>query len=146
MTNFALDTSIASEVFQQQNGHVLNWLEDTPDEHLYLPMPAAGELYRYVALESMSAAEIAARRARLDRIFSRFSLLEADLPVFLHWGLMTANVTGGRSRLAIDALIAATGMAHDMVVATTNMRDFNNFTRFGVRLYDPSSYQRPDPA
>ncbi len=33
-----------------------------------------------------------------------------------------------------------------MTVATTNMRDFKNFTRFGVRLYDPSEYQRPDLA
>lgn len=143
MTNFALDTSIASEIFQQQSGHVLNWLEDTPDECLYLPMPAAGELYRYVALESLSAAEVAARRARLDRIFSRFPLLEADLRVFQLWGVITANVAGGRSRLAIDALIAATGLVHDMDVATTNMRDFNHFTRFGVRLYDPSTYLRP---
>ena len=140
-----LDTSVASEIFQRENNNVVDWLDDTPNNQLYLPMPTVGELYRYAVSETLSREVASSRASDLDRIFSRFTFLEADLHVFLRWGVITANVRGGRSRLAIDALIAATGLVHDMVVATTNTGDFKHFTRFGVRLYDPSEYQRPDP-
>ena len=145
MTNYVLDTSIVSEIFQRENLNVLDWLADTSAEQLFLPMPAVGELARYPAKEGLRDEEISSRTEDLSRIYSRFALLEADRRVFLRWGVITANVRGGRSRLAIDALIAATGLVHDMVVATTNTGDFKHFTSFGVRLYDPSEYQRPDP-
>lgn len=112
-------------------------------------MPAVGELTRYVARDDLNEEELQSRGEDLSQVFGRFAVLEADQRVFTQWGIITANLPGptsDRARLHIDALIAATGLAHDMTVATTNMRDFNNFTRFGVRLYDPSKYQRPDLA
>lgn len=149
MTRYVLDTSVASEIFQQNQKAVLAWLDDTPNELLFLPMPTVGELYRYTANEKLSQDAVAARTGELDMVFSRFAILEADRGVFAAWAKITANLPGTaseRARLHVDALIAATGLVHDMTVATTNMRDFGNFTRFGARLYDPDAYRRPAPA
>lgn len=149
LTRYALDTSVASEIFQQNQKAILAWLDDTPNELLFLPMPTVGELYRYTANEMLSQAVVTARTRELNLVLSRFAMLEADLRVFAEWARITANLPGAasdRARLHVDALIAATGLVYDMTVATSNLRDFNNFTRFGVRLYDPSTYQRPDLA
>ena len=147
MTRFALDTSVASEIFQRQNDRVLEWLNDTADERLFLPMPAFGELLRYAEGEDLGVETIRARREQLDEVLGLFAILEADRRVFAQWARITANLPGtasDRAGLHMDALIAATGLVHDMEVATTNTRDFRHFTRFGVRLYNPSDYRRSD--
>ena len=81
---------------------------------------AAGGADVYLGVHAPSAADVAA----IDAILTLPAIADAH----------------------VDALIAATGLVHDMAIATTNMRDFGNFTRFGARLYDPSGYRRPDPA
>jgi len=79
------------------------------------------------------------RRQRLERWFddgvSRLTCLPWDASVGLRWAKLLADLrTGGRSMPVKDSLIAATALAHGLVVVTRNRRDFESA---GVRLVDP---------
>jgi hypothetical protein len=79
------------------------------------------------------------RRQRLERWFdegvSRITCLSWDAAVGLRWGKLLADLrTAGRSMPVKDSLVAATALAHGLVVVTRNRRDFESA---GVRLVDP---------
>ena len=79
------------------------------------------------------------RRQRLERWFddgvSRLTCLPWDASVGLRWAKLLADLrTGGRSMPVKDSLIAATALAHGLVVVTRNRRDSESA---GVRLVDP---------
>jgi hypothetical protein len=79
------------------------------------------------------------RRQRLERWFddgvSRLTCLPWDAAVGLRWAKLLADLrTAGRSIPVKDSLIAATALAHGLVLATRNRRDFESA---GVRLADP---------
>jgi predicted nucleic acid-binding protein len=79
------------------------------------------------------------RRQRLERWFvegvSRITCLSWDAAVGLRWAKLLADLrTAGRSMPVKDSLIAATALAHGLVVVTRNRRDFEGA---GVRLVDP---------
>ena len=79
------------------------------------------------------------RRQRLERWFddgvSTLTCLPWDASVGLRWAKLLADLrTGGRSMPVKDSLIAATALAHGLVVVTRNRRDFESA---GVRLVDP---------
>ena len=79
------------------------------------------------------------RRQRLERWFddgvSRLTCLPWDAAVGLRWAKLLADLrTAGRSMPVKDSLIAATALAHGLVLATRNRRDFESA---GVRLVDP---------
>jgi predicted nucleic acid-binding protein len=79
------------------------------------------------------------RRQRLERWFdegvSRITCLSWDAAVGLRWAKLLADLrTAGHSMPVKDSLIAATALAHGLVVVTRNRRDFESA---GVRLVDP---------
>jgi len=79
------------------------------------------------------------RRQRLERWFDdgvrRLTCLPWDAAVGLRWAKLLADLrTAGRSMPVKDSLIAATALAHGLVLATRNRRDFESA---GVRLVDP---------
>ena len=79
------------------------------------------------------------RRQRLERWFnegvSRITCLSWNAAVGLRWAKLLADLrTAGRSMPVKDSLIAATALAHGLVVVTRNRRDFESA---GVRLVEP---------
>ena len=79
------------------------------------------------------------RRRRLEHWFdegvSRITCLPWDVAVGLRWARLLADLrAAGRSMPIKDSLVAATALAHDLVVVTRNRRDFASA---GVRLVDP---------
>ena len=79
------------------------------------------------------------RRKRLQAWFDegvrRITCIPWDIAIGLRWAKLLADLrAAGRSMPIKDSLVAATALAHDLVVVTRNRRDFENAR---VRLVDP---------
>jgi len=79
------------------------------------------------------------RRARLEQWFDdgvqSIHCVPWDAATGLRWAALLAQLRGaGRAMPVKDSLIAATALAHDLVVATRNHADF---AKAGVELVDP---------
>ncbi len=72
-----------------------------------------------------------------SEVLPRFgkNLIALDLPVLLEWGRLVGRLeTLGSPMPAMDSLIAAAALHHDLVLATRNVSDFQ---ATGVKLVSP---------
>jgi hypothetical protein len=133
--SFLLDTNVLSELRKGKRAdpHVAAWFADVPQEDLFLSVLVAGELRQGV--ERLRRRDLDGAE-RLDRWL--VALLEGYADRILPVDLLTAELWG---RLnvpdplpAVDGLLAATAITHDLTLVTRNGRDV---ARTGVRLVDP---------
>jgi predicted nucleic acid-binding protein len=132
-----LDTCVVSELVRPApDPRVLAWFESAPEDGLFLSVLTLGELQRGADL--LDERE---RRARvqtwIDGLARTFAdrLLPVDDAVAVRWGRLTAEARrAGRTRPAVDSLLAATALRHDLTLATRNVVDFEGT---GVRLVNP---------
>ena len=130
-----LDTNVLSELVKARpEKRVIEWIATIPDEALYVNVLALGELRHGV--ERLPAG---ARRERLrlwlendltDWFGPRVIAISAE--VAAQWGRITASAS--RTLAVIDALTAATALAHNLRVVTRNVRDFEGT---GVEIINP---------
>jgi len=133
-----LDTNVLSEVTKPRPAEgVLNWLHNLDEDRTFISIVSIAEISRGVALM-----ESGRKREALDE------WLKHDLPqrfdnrtipvegsVALAWGdLMAFAKRNGRGLASMDGLIAATTIAHDLTLATRNIKDFEDF---GINIIDP---------
>ena len=133
-----LDTNVLSEVTKPRPAEgVLNWLHNLDEDRTFISIVSIAEISRGVALM-----ESGRKREALDE------WLKHDLPqrfdnrtipvegsVALAWGdLMAFAKRNGRGLASMDGLIAATAIAHDLTLATRNIKDFEDF---GINIIDP---------
>ena len=103
---------------------VARWFEARPSTALYLSVLTLGELRKRIEI-----IEETERRHRL------IDWLETELPIFFagrilpidaktadRWGRLMAQA--GRPLPAIDSLLAATALIHNLTLVTRNVRDF----------------------
>jgi predicted nucleic acid-binding protein len=120
---YLLDTNVVSELRKTRpHGAVVAWLEDVPDENLHLSAVTLGELQAGVEItreqDPDKAAEI---EAWLEEVANTWNVLPLTGATLRVW----AKLMHRRSDdLLVDALIAATAVNHQLVVATRNVRDF----------------------
>lgn len=121
MTAYLLDTNVVSEPTKKRPAQaVLDWLAREDD--VYLSVLTIGELRRGTAMLRESDPERAdALETWIDRLEERYRprILPVDLAVARVWALLPAT----RTRPVVDALIAATALAHGLTIATRNTRD-----------------------
>ena len=137
MSRYLLDTCVISEPLKRQpDKRVLDWWRSRDDLMLYLPTLVIGELEK--GIQKLPDTR---RRAHLKRtmesIIERFGtrILPVDTAVALCWGRLMADCEQKGSPVpAIDGLIAATAIAHDLVVVTRNIDDF---VQTGVPTFNP---------
>ncbi|MDZ7657149.1 MAG: type II toxin-antitoxin system VapC family toxin [Sulfurimicrobium sp.] len=124
--SYLIDTNVLSELRRKNpNPGVVSWFTQRPAATLYLSVLTLGEIRK--GIEGLGDDE--RRMALLD-------WLETDLPAFFtgrilpvdaqvadRWGRLIA--AAGRPLPAIDSLLAATALAHDLVLVTRNSRDFS---------------------
>jgi predicted nucleic acid-binding protein len=136
--SFLLDTSVISELVKPApESNVIEWMKRTDEASLYLSVLTIGEIEKGIAKLPMSS-----RRERLETwvrqdLAERFRerLLVIDALVAAAWGRLAGEAEGsGKPLPVIDGLIAATGLAHDLTVATRNIEDFE---RCGARCFNP---------
>lgn len=132
---YLLGTNVISELARPRpDRRVTDWLGGLATGSLFLSVLTLGELRRGV--ERLPAG---GRRERLRRwleteLGAWFGprLLAVDAAVADRWGRMLAAST--RSLPAIDSLLAATALAHDLRLVTRNARDF---AVPGLEVVDP---------
>jgi predicted nucleic acid-binding protein len=133
--SFLLDTNVISESARPRpDTGVMDWLDTTDEEQLFLSVVSLAELRH--GIERLSDGK---RKAALDvwlteQLAPRFEgrLLHVDAETADQWGRVVARgQAAGRPMGAMDAFIAAHARQHDLVLVTRNITDFADA---GVRL------------
>ncbi len=133
--SYLIDTNVLSELRRKApDPGVVGWFTRRPPSTLFLSVLTLGEIRK--GIEGASDAQ---RRQVLT------DWLETDLPLFFtgrvlsvdssvsdRWGRMVG--AAGRPLPAIDSLLAATAMVHDLVLVTRNTKDFAGLS---VQLFNP---------
>ncbi len=141
---YLLDTNIISEIVKPvPSQSLLAWLGEQYDEDLCIASLTIAEIRRGI-LEK----PVGKRRDQLEAWFSgpqgpqalfAGRILPFDERAALIWArLMAEGKSQGRSRSALDTIIAAVAQAHDCTVVTNNEKDF-----VGVTVINPLRAQGP---
>lgn len=123
--SYLIDTNVLSELRRREpDANVVRWLQQRPVATLHVSVLTLGELRK--GIERLP--EGARKRALLDWLevelprFFAGRVLPLDARVADRWGHLLAQV--GRPLPAVDSLLAATALTHDLVLVTRNLRDF----------------------
>lgn len=133
--NYLFDTCVISEViWPKPVAKEFRWLEQTPNDRIYLSVLTLGELRKGILrLEDPRKAH--RLQAWLDNdVRTRFGshILPVDEEVALEWGkLCVETEAGGHPLLTVDALLAVTAIVHHLTLVTRNTTDVA-FTRADV--------------
>jgi len=123
--SYLLDTNVVSELARTRpEPSVVDWISSVADEALFLSVLTIGELRK--GIESLPRGS---RRERLrtwleTELTGWFGdrLLAVDAAVADRWGRLVAEATS--TPAAIDSLLAATALHHDLRLVTRNVKDF----------------------
>jgi predicted nucleic acid-binding protein len=130
MSGFLLDTNCVSELVRAKpEPSVLEWMEAADETLLYLSVLTLGEIRKGIALLPQSR-----QRTHLEtwlelELQARFAgrILSVDASIADRWGLLAAEAKReGRSLSAIDGLLAATAIHHNLTIVSRNVVDFAN--------------------
>lgn len=123
--SYLLDTNVLSELVRATpDPAVIAWFDQVPDDSLCISVLTLGEIRKGVETVVDSA-----RKEKL-RVWLEHTLpdwfegrvLPVDEAVAEQWGRMLAEAN--RPVPAIDSLLAATALQHDLRMVTRNERDF----------------------
>jgi len=135
--SYLLDTNILSEAKKSlPDERVIIWLAGQPLAETYLSVISLGELEESIANlgETRRAQELEGWLAQLTEEF-RGRILDVDLRVVTLWGRIRAEAKRrGHTPPAIDVLIAATALAHDLTLVTRNVGDVEMLP---VKVFNP---------
>jgi predicted nucleic acid-binding protein len=125
--NYLLDTCVISELVRPTpDENVVNWLNQTPDERLFLSVIAIGEIRKGITRLPDSNKKNRLTNwlnTLLDNYESR--ILPINLTVAETWGNIQAHAeTQGTPLASIDSLIAAVALTHNLIIVTRNESDF----------------------
>ena len=124
--SYLLDTHVLSELRRKApDAAVLQWFAQRPAGTLYLSVLTLGEIRK-----GIDALQDSTRRLNLlDWLetalpaFFAGRILPIDAAVADRWGRLVAQT--GWPLPAIDSLLAATALHHDLRLVTRNIRDFD---------------------
>jgi predicted nucleic acid-binding protein len=129
MSGFLIDTNVLSEYSRPggPDAGVKLWLETTDRQSQHVSVITLAEIQK--GIEMLAAGK---RRTQLEQwlrqdLESWFSgrILPVDRQVAGRWASLVAQgAQTGRLLPAVDSLIAATALAHNLTIVTRNTRDF----------------------
>jgi hypothetical protein len=135
---YLLDTCVLSEAVKPlPHAGVVQWLDEQDEDRLYLSVLTIGELEKGIS-KLADSRRVSKLRSWVEndlRVRFRNRLLPVDLEVAVAWGrLQGTSEKVGLPLPAIDSLIAATALAHHLVVVTRNDLDLE---RCQVQVFNP---------
>lgn len=135
---YLLDTSVVSELISiQPNPAVLDFVDSLDQENIYLSAITVGEIAKAIKLLPDTPRKRDLEKWLREDLLVRFEgrVIPLDADIFIRWGELSATLERiGITQPAIDSLIAATVLAHHMVLVTVNESDFENT---GVEIVNP---------
>lgn len=139
-----LDTNVVSELLAARpEERVIRWIDSIDPNGVYLSVITIGEICKGVEKLPDSRRKDTVRRWLSEDLLIRFEgrILELDVGATLTWGALTGRLENeGRRMPAVDSLIAALALHHDLALATRNERDFRDI---GVEVINPWNWE-PD--
>ncbi len=133
--SYLIDTNVLSELRRKQPApNVAAWMQARPRSSLYLSVLTLGEIRK--GLERVDDA--ARKQSLLDWLEVELPhyfvgrLLDIDAATADRWGRLMAQAS--RPLPAIDGLLAAIALQHDLTLVTRNGKDF---AHLGLRLINP---------
>ena len=136
--SYLLDTTVVSELIRPHaNAGAIGWLEAQDEDQLFLSALTIGELEKGIAKLTDVKRKARLREWLRKDVAERFAdrVLAVNIVVARHWGtLVGESERKGQPLPVIDSLIAATAIAHDLVVVSRNVGDFE---RCGARCLNP---------
>ncbi|WP_426199247.1 type II toxin-antitoxin system VapC family toxin [Pseudomonas sp. DC3200b2] len=137
---FLLDTNVVSELRKASSRRadpgVLEWARKVPVNTLFISVVSLMELRIGVGLVARRDPEQATALSRWFETQVLPGFRERILPIDLGVALKCAGLHVPDPRPERDALIAATALAHGLIVVTRNIRDFQDT---GATTYNPWS-------
>ena len=123
--SYLIDTNVLSELRRKQpDPKVVAWMQARPSPTLFLSLLTLGEIRKGIE----GVADGARKQSLIDWLeveLPRYfvgRLLDIDAQVADRWGRLMASA--GRPLPAIDGLLAATALQHDLTLVTRNTKDF----------------------
>jgi len=133
---FLLDTCVFAEYTNQvPQRSVIEWIDDQSHDTLFISAVTIGEIEKGIARLPDSKRRRAIESV-LEALIVRFGkrALPITVGVARRWGKLSAEAElKGRPLPALDCMIAATALEHDLVIVTRNTADFE---KTGATLLD----------
>ena len=134
--NYLIDTNVISELVNARpNSNVIAWFEQIPIGAIFISVLTLGEIRKGV--EKIKDNKCKTKlliwlEHDLINMFDR-RILPISIDVADRWGRLQCQVK--RTLPAIDSLIAATALHHDMALLTRNIDDFSDCP--GLEVINP---------
>ncbi len=127
--SYLLDTCLISELVRPApNERVVQWVDACNEYELFLSVLTLGEIQKGIAKLASGKKKTTLTLWLKDELEIRFAerMIPVSPDIALMWGTMLGDAESrGRALSAIDALIAATAVVHDLVLVTRNISDFS---------------------
>jgi predicted nucleic acid-binding protein len=137
--SYLIDTNVISELRRKQpDANVVAWFAVRPVQSLFLSVLTLGEIRKGIETLGNTSVDPVRRQALADWLevdlptFFLGRVLSVDLPVSDRSGHLQAQAR--RPLPAIDSLLAATALHHNLSLVTRNARDFAGF---GLNVINP---------
>ncbi len=125
--NYLLDTCVLSELVKSiPDEKVMDWLDATPNDKLYLSVITIGEIRKGLTKLPESKKKTSLTNW-LNMLLENYQnrIYSIDLTVAENWG----NIQGlaekaGSPMASVDSLIAAIAYTHNLILVTRNEKDF----------------------
>lgn len=125
--NYLLDTCVISELVKPlPNSNVIDWINSTPDERLYLSAITIGEVRKGLTkLHNSKKKDLLENWLNFLLEDYNNRIYPVNLAVAENWGIIQGKAEKkGTAMAAIDSLIAATAHTYNLVLVTRNVRGF----------------------
>ena len=138
---YLLDTNVVSELRRQRpHGAVLEWLNAADDADLYLSVVTLGEIQAGIEItrdrDPVRAADL---EAWADQVSAAYNILPMDARAFRIWARLMHHQSQDHYE---DGMIAATAVAHNLMMVTRNVSDF---LRFRLTVFNPFNGRTHQP-
>ncbi len=136
--NYLLDTCLLSEFTRRQpEQKVIRWLDSIEEEKLFVSVITVGEIQHGIERLSESHRKVELLTWLNNSLINRFGarILPLDTSTLVLWGSLMARMERSGQPIAVmDALITATALQNNLIIATRNISDF---LPCGVQLINP---------
>jgi predicted nucleic acid-binding protein len=135
---YLLDTCVISELVRKSpEPKVVNWINRNDEGDFYLSVLTLGEIQKGISRLTDKKRRESFQHWLDTDLKERFSgrILPVSKDVALSWGVILGEAEAkGKTVPAIDGLLAATAIAHNLTLVTRNIKDVSPT---GVRYINP---------